>query len=245
MSVRRWRLLGALLASGWLQLGISAHAQEVPGCGSLKSGYGPFDYRTGKASLRIVEQYHFPPSVEQLRKGISGTIGGDLAYTLHASPNHHRALMSMVNLGVRDRTAHAPGAAHSVECYLIRAETYTPDDGMVKLIYGLYFLKHGQPQQALAKLEEASALDGNDANIHYNLGLAYFDLKQYDKSLAGAHRAYALGFPLPGLRDKLKRAGKWREPPPPAPETISPEPAASGVESAPPAATGQVGELAQ
>jgi hypothetical protein len=37
-------------------------------------------------------------------------------------------------------------------------------------------------------------------------------MKQFDKSLESAHRAYALGFPLPGLREKLKRAGKWQEP---------------------------------
>ena len=35
---------------------------------------------------------------------------------------------------------------------------------------------------------------------------------QYDKALASAHRAYGAGFPLPGLKNKLKRAGKWREP---------------------------------
>ena len=45
-----------------------------------------------------------------------------------------------------------------------------------------------------------------------DLGLAYADLKQYDKALESAHRAYGAGFPLPGLKNKLKRAGKWREP---------------------------------
>jgi hypothetical protein len=37
-------------------------------------------------------------------------------------------------------------------------------------------------------------------------------LGQFDKSLECAHIAYGSGFPLPGLRDKLKRAGKWKEP---------------------------------
>lgn len=37
-------------------------------------------------------------------------------------------------------------------------------------------------------------------------------MKQFEKSLESAQRAYALGFPLPGLRDKLKRADKWQEP---------------------------------
>jgi len=43
------------------------------------------------------------------------------------------------------------------------------------------------------------------------MGLIYFDLKDYDKALSFAHRAYGSGFPLPGLRDKLKKVGKWQE----------------------------------
>lgn len=212
MNRRTCRRLGVLLCCGLLQSAAAAFAQEVPGCGSLKSGYGPFDYRISKADLRIVEEYHFTPAVEQLVGGATGAIGGDLSYVLRSSPNHHRALMSMVNLGVRERVEKVKGASHSVECFLLRAEAFAPDDPLVKLIFGLYFLKHGQPEQGKAKLEAAGELDSNDANVQYNLGLAYFDLKQYDRALAGAHRAYALGFPLPGLRDKLKRAGKWREP---------------------------------
>ena len=44
------------------------------------------------------------------------------------------------------------------------------------------------------------------------MGLLYTDLKRYDDALRHAHRAYALGFPLPGLQRKLARAGKWRDP---------------------------------
>ena len=36
-------------------------------CGSLKNGYGPFDYRTQKGNLVIVEEYHFQPQVEFLK----------------------------------------------------------------------------------------------------------------------------------------------------------------------------------
>jgi tetratricopeptide (TPR) repeat protein len=59
------------------------------------------------------------------------------------------------------------------------------------------------------RFKEANGLLGDDLNVHYNLGLAYFELKDYDQALEHAKRAYALGHPLPGLRDKLKRAGKW------------------------------------
>jgi hypothetical protein len=52
----------------------------------------------------------------------------------------------------------------------------------------------------------------------------YFDLKDYDKSLEHAQIAYAQGFPLPGLKHKLQKAGKWREPPPVAAKTPTSEP---------------------
>ena len=50
-----------------------------------------------------------------------------------------------------------------------------------------------------------------NANAHYNLGLAYFETGDYDTALAKARQARALGFPLPGLADKLKAKGKWKD----------------------------------
>ena len=50
--------------------------------------------------------------------------------------------------------------------------------------------------------------------LQYNLGLAYLDVKQYDEALSHAHRAYEMGVTLPGLRNRLKAAGQWREPAP-------------------------------
>lgn len=187
-------------------------AQENAACGDFKSGYGPFDYRT--ASLKdkeIVERHHFTADVENLRRGESGTLGGDLSYTLRAFPNHPRALLSMMKLGEKAKTEQPRGAAYTVECFFERATRFAPDDGTARLLAGIYLSKKGRKQEAIKQLEIAQELAGQDANIHYNLGLAYFDLKNYEKALLHAQKAYALGFPLPGLRDKLKGAGKWRE----------------------------------
>lgn len=200
------------------------------GCGSLQNGYGPFDYRADKGKLGIVEQYHFGPEQENLTKKVG--LGSNIDYTLRAFPNHHRALMSMMKLGAREKAAKVKGADYTVECYMVRAETFRPDDAMVKVIYGLYLMQSGRPKDAVGKLESARQIDSQNANVNYNLGLAYSDLKQYDKALESAHRAYAAGFPLPGLRDKLKRAGKWRD----SPQTPSPPPAPA---EAPPASVDQ------
>lgn len=104
---------------------------------------------------------------------------------------------------------------------------------MVKVIHGLYLIQSGATEEAVAKFKQARELDSKNANVHYNLGLAYFDLKKYELSLESAHVAYAQGFPLMGLRDKLKRAGKWRDPVAGRAESVVPELPATPVEGVP------------
>jgi tetratricopeptide (TPR) repeat protein len=181
-------------------------------CGSLQNGYGPYDYRSDKDKLRIVEQYHLTPEVVNLIAGSTGAIGGDLDYTLRAFPNHHMALMAMVKLGEKQKSAKPAGARYRVECYFQRAIRFRNDDEIVRILYASYLSKAGKQAEALIQLNEAAQLGSNSANANYNMGLIYYDLKEYEKALTYAHQAYRLGFPLPGLRDKLKRAGKWTEP---------------------------------
>src|ERR1700682_1722293 len=73
------------------------------------------------------------------------------------------------------------------------------------------------------------------------LGLAYFDLRDYDNALDRARSAYRLGFPLPGLRNKLQEVGKWQNVETPA-TSVAPDkqaPEAKPVPEAP--ATGRTG----
>jgi len=162
--------------------------------------------------LAIVETFHLTPNVVNLISTQSaGTIGGDLDYTLRAFPNHHRALMAMAKLGEKEKAAKPRGATYGVQCYFQRALRFRDDDATVKMIYASYLAKNGNRVEALSQLDEAARLESDNANIAYNTGLIYFDLKDYEKSLFYAHRAYGLGFPLPGLRNKLKRAGKWKD----------------------------------
>lgn len=202
-------ILGALPALVHAQLGAMA-------CGPLENHYGPFDYRrSSAANLELVEGTHFTPAVENLIKGNTSLgPGGDLTYTLNVFPNHHRALMSMMKLALREKRSRPTESQRSMECWFDRGERYAPDDAMVKIIHGLYLTKTGKLDAARTKLDEARALGLMDANGYYNLGLGYFDLQAYDKALESAHAAYAQGFPLPGLRDKLRRAGKWQDPAP-------------------------------
>lgn len=191
----------------------SAHADQsgAIACGPLENHFGPLDYRTAsKKDKDLVESFHFTRAVETLANGSS--TGQDVAYTLHVFPNHHRALLALIKLGEKEKTTKPRGMRYTVPCYFERAERFRPDDATVKSIFGVYLVRSGKNQEAQKKLEEALELAGDNANVYYNLGLSYYQLKMFDQSLKAAHRAYALGFPLPGLRNLLKRSGKWEEP---------------------------------
>jgi len=186
---------------------------QTPPCGELRNSYGPFDYRTSKAELRIVEDFHFTPDVETLRHGNTGSVGGDLDYTLRASPNHHRALMAMVNLAIRTKSEKPLGPKYSVDCYFDRAIRFASDDASVRIIYGIYLYRVGKKADARRVLEEARKIDDGDPNLHYNLGFVYLDLGDKDNALASAQKAYQLGAQLPGLKEKLRKAGIWKDTP--------------------------------
>lgn len=191
-----------------------AHSQADPtgGCGPLANHYGPFDYRTQRDRLAIVEIAHFTPEVAALIRGNTGSIGGDLGYTLRTSPNHLRALMAMARLAERLKTPEIPDMHYSVECYFNRAIRFAPDDPLVRIVYAQYLAKNKKMDAALKELQEADFYAKDNGFTHYNIGLVYFDLKQYDKARAQAHKALQLGFNGTALADKLKSVNEWKEP---------------------------------
>jgi tetratricopeptide (TPR) repeat protein len=213
-SAARLRHTGrALLLLGALSV-MSAAAQDAqPVCGSLENHYGPYDYRTERsARLRIVERFHFTPVVEALIRGSTGSVGDDLNYTLMTSPNHHRALIAMTRLAERAKSQQAPNMAYSVNCFFDRAVRFQPDDTVVRELYAQYLGKIGRTKEAIRQLEVAEGFVKENALSHYNIGLIYFELKEYERALAQAHIASRQGYTRAELSEKLKSVGKWQEP---------------------------------
>jgi tetratricopeptide (TPR) repeat protein len=163
--------------------------------------------------IHNIEAHHFNQDVESLVRGQSmASVGGDLEFMLRYVPNHHRALYSLVKLALRDKTEMPYQTnPYTVRCWLQRGAVFSPEDGTVFLISGIYLGRLGRIDEAIAALERANELLPDDENVQYNLGLLYFDKKDFARSLSSAKRAYAAGFPLPGLRRKLEQAGQWRD----------------------------------
>jgi hypothetical protein len=213
-----------------LAAGSAFGAQGFCGDPHVRGGFGPFDYRQRASlpsELEIVERVHFTPEVEGGVKGATGSIGGDLGYTLAHWPNHHRALIALSSYAVRTKSVDVAGMKYPVECWFNRALRYAPDDAAVHAIYANYLNARGKTDAALAEMKEAVALDPDNAVINYNLGLAYFKRKDYDNALTYAQKAYGRDYPLPGLRKKLTEVGRWVEPASTALPAEAPAPAAT------------------
>lgn len=70
--------------------------------------------------------------------------------------------------------------------------------------------KEGNLSGAIELLEDArSYQDQPSAELSYMLGLYYLDAGRYEQARESATVAYRLGYPLPGLKNRLARAGHW------------------------------------
>ena len=136
----------------------------------------------------------------------------DFDYTLRAIPNHHRALVSMARYSEKVKNPKPPGAGRTVDCYFDRAIRFAPDDHIVRMIWAGYLTRNRRIPEAMVQLDFVAGLAGESALTHHNLALSYFDAGAYDQSLREAHIAFAQGMTRPDAKEKLIKAGKWREP---------------------------------
>lgn len=226
---------GAMAAQAQLQRPKTPEEFE---CGTMvvAKRVEPMDYRTDRKLLATVEGGHFQPQVEDLVKPMFDSFGADLDYTLHAYPNHHRALLTLIRLGDREHTDQPKDMHYSIDCFLRRAIRWRSDDLIARMIYAQYLIKKNRLPDAKAQLDYVSTKAGDNPFTHYNLGLSYFDMKAYDMALEQAHLAASLGMESESLKNKLAAAGQWREPAAtPANAASAPAGAASAVSAAAPA----------
>lgn len=221
------RLFGPMVLLTAMCAATTCFAQAVDCPDPFTNAFGPWDYTNGldrsdPQRIPIVEGFHFTPRVESLEGGATGAYAlTDLDYTLRAIPNHHRALNSVVKYDLQHHGT--PTQFRPVQCWFDRAFSFRPNDGMVWLIYGIWKNGKNDTNGALEAYQRAKELMPGAAEVDYNLGLIYFRLGDYEKSLASARIAYGANYPLQGLRKKLADKGYRLEnqsPPPPAPPAV-------------------------
>ena len=171
----------------------------------------PEDYRKASARLKVVEDYHFGPTVESLIRPmqVGMAIGSDLDYTLWGYPNHHRALVTLVRLGAREKTDQPRGTNFTIDCYFRRALRIASDDHIVRMIYASYLGSVNRQDDGLRQLNYVVESAEDSPVTHYNAGLIYMELGALEQAVAQAKRAIELGYPRQELRNGLQKRGVW------------------------------------
>lgn len=183
--------------------------------------HGPFDYNKASGAERhLVESAHFNEHYQKYRLGsakfrksdhIIETPAAGFSYTLWAFPNHPQALAAMEDIAFKSKTDTPAGSQLRIHCYFQRAVKFTPEDPIVRAMYGYYYARRGQKNAAMQQLDRAESLNDGISSVAVYAAFAYFELKEFEKSLNAAKQAYQMGYQLPGLRNKLERAGKWHD----------------------------------
>ncbi|TAK91054.1 MAG: tetratricopeptide repeat protein [Burkholderiaceae bacterium] len=156
--------------------------------------------------LGSAEKNHLYKGIADLYQGSRNRLEysvGEFDYILHYIPNHPQALKMVIESAFRLKR---PALAQE---RLERAVSLYPDTASTYMIYGMFYHRNGEPDKAVGQYVKALRLELNYSEAYYNLALAYLDLQQFDKANWYAQKTYAMGSKLPGLRNRLEKAGKW------------------------------------
>jgi len=154
--------------------------------------------------LENVEKYHLQQGIDKIKKGQFEYAWSEFAFMLHYFPNHPLALQHISSLSRQiEKTSRA-------QKYFDRAIKLYPQESATYALYGIFMHKTENYEEAITQYKRAIQLDDTPAEYHYNLGLSYLALEQYDNANYSAQKAYALGYPLPGLKNQLIAAGAWK-----------------------------------
>jgi len=162
--------------------------------------------REAVQTLKNVEFYHLGLAENEMKAKRYPNAFGDLEFILRYFPNHPQALSMIAELcDVKWKRQEC-----DAQGWMERAIAINPAISQTWLIYGIHLQYLGRVPEAIDSYKKAIQINPSSANAHYNLGLAYFDNKQPELANQHAQFAALLGFQLPGLRDKLTRAGQWK-----------------------------------
>jgi Tfp pilus assembly protein PilF len=191
---------------------------------------------TDTTLLRTVERYHVVPAEEKIRTKFYSAARADVDFVLRYFPNHPKALLLMAQLCTDRATPHC-----ELDTVFEKAIAINPNVAGTYVTQGVYLHRVKRYREAIASYQRGLAIDPNSINAHYNLALAYLETKQYDLANEEAQRAYALGAPFPGLRDRLKQSGQWK----PVAATPAPQPGSSAAADSGRATTAPEGRQSQ
>jgi TPR repeat len=222
-----------LLFASLTALSANAHSIEWFGnsfdgaaCTGGAQGFGPYDFfevdepsdpKYQEGRWWEVSVLHAQPGMAAMQSEPFNQIAYNRAasefdYILRAFPTHPdilyaRILLELKRMSNRDLRPYPTPP----ECYLQRGAAFLPNQPHVDQLFALYLDRLGRVDEALQHYQHALALNPKSAELNYNVALTYIKKKDYERALYHAREAYAIGFPLPGLRNKLRALGVWTD----------------------------------
>jgi tetratricopeptide (TPR) repeat protein len=185
---------------------LSSNTAIAQGDKGNRDYYHPGTTTDEKADWENAHKFHLGPALAAMKRGDWKVARDNLQFILYVFPNSPQALNSISELCVdKWKSAHC-----DADAWFEKAIAVNPDVATTWTLLGIHLQRKKRPSEAIQHFQHALKLNPNDLNAHYNMGLAYFDLKEYDKANEQAQISYALGAPLPGLRNLLKRSGAWK-----------------------------------
>ncbi len=184
----------------WLTLVLGA----MPALAAVK-GHDYYGNNFPAGLLKNVEKYHLAPGQDKLMHGRYSYAMADARFMLAYFPNNPNALKLAMEIALQ-----WPEHNMEAEPYFEKAIDAYPQHSETYLIYGVYLHRLGKIEDAAAKYKKAIEQDSRSAEAYYNLGLALVALDRFDEANVAAHKAYALGHPLPGLKNELKSHDAWQ-----------------------------------
>jgi tetratricopeptide (TPR) repeat protein len=194
-----YRLVSALILMAVLQLtGRSAFAWA--------DYYAPRTENGEISTFNNVTNYHLGPGREELAKTRFEAALQHAEFVLRYFPNHPQALSLLSEICLRSAI---PKCTATAEGWFKNAIAINPDAAPTYVLQALFLHRKQRLNEAVDAYRRAIELAPESLNAHYNLGLAYMDLKQFDLANVEAQKSYQLGASLQGLRTRLEKAGKW------------------------------------
>ncbi len=175
----------------------------------VSANYGePFNYYVPAPSklLENVEKYHLNQGIDKVKQGKYEYAWSEFAFILHYFPNHPKALELVGDLSIQME------GTERAERYFETALRLFPNESETHALHGVFLHKLEKFEEAVNAYQKAIALNDKVIDYHYNLGLSYFALKDYNKANTQASIAYGKGYPLPGLQNKLEAVNAWSKP---------------------------------
>jgi tetratricopeptide (TPR) repeat protein len=201
---------------------------------ALLPGQPYYDYYNRAAQppqlLDSVKIHHLEPAEATLRGKDPNRLqsaAGDLRYVLDYFPNHPRALSMMTDVALQWKKPQL------IEKFLDEALETFPNTPSTWTIQGIYLARIGKIEGAIASYQQALKLQPDDMQTHYAIGLAYASKGRWDLANQHAQAAYRLGAVLPGLKQKLIKAGEWKPEPVSSGASTTPEASKTGKPSVP------------